>query len=469
MKRGIFSSILAGLAGLSLSLVASCGGGGGDAGTAVSVGGGTTTVTIASVRVTPETRQIAVSETTTFTAQALDASGAVLSGNTFTFSSSNPAVATVAGAAANPVSVKGVAEGVVTITATTGGKTGSAVLTVRGQPDIQVSGRVIDGQSQLGLAGAQLTLSSGSSAITASDGSFAFAVRPSEFSPGADSAVSLTATLAGYLSTTLLAGVSPPSTTLETILLVKPTGLAGSITGAVRNARNNQGIANATVTLYQGQGASGSNLGSKTTDAQGGYSFTGLSAGVYTINAFPPDYSACTRTAISLSSSASANQDISCSPFNSNEFRVVLTWGSSPGDLDAHLTGPNATDATRFHIYYPSASRGSVSINPFALLDVDDTSSFGPETITLTRLNSGVYRYSVHDFTNRNSATSTALGSSGARVELYRPNNALPDIFYVPNQRGTLWTVFELVGSSSSVTVTPRNEMGLATEGSVIP
>ena len=96
------------------------------------------------------------------------------------------------------------------------------------------------------------------------------------------------------------------------------------------------------------------------------------------------------------------------------------------------------------------------------MLDVDDTSSFGPETITLTKLNPGAYRYSVHDFTNKVSATSTALGSAGAKVELYVPSKSSPTVFFVPNQRGTLRTVFELTGDISNPTVTPRNEMGLA-------
>ncbi len=97
----------------------------------------------------------------------------------------------------------------------------------------------------------------------------------------------------------------------------------------------------------------------------------------------------------------------------------MLTWGSEPEDLDAHLTGPNASDDGRFHVYWPNGSRGSTDVAPFSKLDLDDTSGAGPETITIGQLNSGVYRYSVHDFTNAHKAASTALGSSGAKGELY--------------------------------------------------
>jgi hypothetical protein len=147
----------------------------------------------------------------------------------------------------------------------------------------------------------------------------------------------------------------------------------------------------------------------------------------------------------------------------------VLTWGTRPADLDAHLTGPEAAGSGRFHVFYPGASRGNATAAPFALLDVDDTSANGPETITVTQLNPGVYRYSVHDFTNRSSATSTELAGSGARVELYLPGTASPRQFFVPNERGTLWAVFELTGPIDNPTVTVRNEMGLATDSAAVP
>ncbi len=467
MRHTSVRSFLVSLA-CTLGLMLSACGGGGDSGTAVSAGGGTSSGVVASIRVTPETMQIAVTETKTLTAQALDANGAVVSGLSFSFNSANPAVATVGDSSqAFSATIKGVAEGVTTIIVTAAGKSVSASVTVRGQPDIQVTGRVIDGQTNTGLAGARVELPNGSFATAGSDGAFAFTVPFASANP--DGRVVIKASLNGYLGTSLATRIVAPSTVLETILLVKSTGLVSSVTGVVRNARNNQGIANASVFLSKGQGGSVPESTEKTTDSNGTFSFTGLESGVYSIFVLAAGYSDCGRTVISLGSNATAAQDVPCSPIGQEQVRIVLTWGANPTDLDAHLTGPNASDANRFHIYYPGSNRGAEAVNPFAILDVDDRSSFGPETLTLTRLNSGVYRYSVHDFTNRNSATSTALGSSSAKVELYVPGNFSPRIFYVPNQRGTLWTVFELTGSLSNVTVTTRNEMGLATEEANIP
>jgi hypothetical protein len=142
----------------------------------------------------------------------------------------------------------------------------------------------------------------------------------------------------------------------------------------------------------------------------------------------------------------------------------VLTWGASPNDLDSHLTGPNA-DGSRFHVYY--ASRGSLTLAPFAKLDVDDVSGFGPETMTITQMNAGTYRYSVHDFSNRSSATSTALRSSGAKVQVYTPAG-LAQTFFVPNQAGTLWTVFELSGTLANPLILGTNLMSFTSDPGAI-
>ncbi|MDI6761151.1 MAG: hypothetical protein QMD05_10040 [Candidatus Brocadiaceae bacterium] len=122
---------------------------------------------------------------------------------------------------------------------------------------------------------------------------------------------------------------------------------------------------------------------------------------------------------------------------------ITLRWGLNPSDLDSHLTGPG------FHVYY--AALGSANSFPFAWLDRDDVTSFGPETIRIEQFLGTTYRYSVHDFTNRASSTSNALSNSGANVTF---NNALGEVrrFDVTaGQTGTLWTVFTLDGSTGSV------------------
>lgn len=85
-----------------------------------------------------------------------------------------------------------------------------------------------------------------------------------------------------------------------------------------------------------------------------------------------------------------------------------LTWGESPRDLDSHLFAPDGS-----HVDF--GNKGSLLSAPYANLDVDDTSSFGPEVITLRRMMVGTYRYSVHNYSGQYSRW---LSLSGARVEV---------------------------------------------------
>ncbi len=444
---------------LFLGLLVACGGG--DGGTSTAPTAVSSSATIASVRVTPETAQISAGQTVALTAQALDSAGNVISGKTFAFVSLNTAAGTVASTGANTATVTAVAVGVARIRASTEGVQGDALVTV-GVADIQATGRVIDGQTQAGLAGARVEFENGQTAITAADGSYSYTF-------AGNGSVTYTrvliASATGYVSTRIFAVIRADSPTIGTMVLVKQNATSGSVSGVVRNARDNSPIPNVTVQIGPDQGFA-ANTSQATTNAQGVYTFPNLPAGTYTVAAFASGtatgYRFCDRTAISVGVATPVNQDLVCSPIGSNEIRIVLNWGSTPRDIDAHLTGPNA-DASRFHVYYPPGSRGSSSAAPFAVLDRDDTDSVGPETITITKLNSGVYRFTVHDFTNKSLTSSSALGASGATVQVYFPvveaSGFTRRDFQVPNQPGNLWTVFEMTGPIDRPTVTPRNEM----------
>lgn len=135
---------------------------------------------------------------------------------------------------------------------------------------------------------------------------------------------------------------------------------------------------------------------------------------------------------------------------------LVLRWDATPADLDSHLTGPataNPNDAARFHTYFDAP--GSLGTAPQALLYHDDTDSFGPEQTRINVVQPGVYRFYVHDYTNRDSTNSTAMSNSGAVVTLHHsgtPNlpegqNLGPKVAEISiptNKVGTVWQAFEL-------------------------
>lgn len=111
--------------------------------------------------------------------------------------------------------------------------------------------------------------------------------------------------------------------------------------------------------------------------------------------------------------------------------RVVLSWGDTPSDLDSHLVYPNN------HIYFES------KVGRNADLDVDDTDSYGPETVTIKTKRSGeTYYYAVHNFSQRDSNNDSSLSNSDAKVFVYI-GSTLIKTYYIPkNKEGTLWSVF---------------------------
>src|SRR5881398_2716571 len=90
---------------------------------------------VASVSVTPATATIGVGQTAQYAAITRDAFGNPLGGRTVTWSSSNPAVATVNGAG----QATGVAVGSATLTATSEGKSGTAAILVTNVPVASVT------------------------------------------------------------------------------------------------------------------------------------------------------------------------------------------------------------------------------------------------------------------------------------------------------------------------------------------
>ncbi|GAA0190548.1 tetratricopeptide repeat protein [Fulvivirga kasyanovii] len=113
--------------------------------------------------------------------------------------------------------------------------------------------------------------------------------------------------------------------------------------------------------------------------------------------------------------------------------RIVLNWGSSPEDLDSHISYPGN------HICYHHKT-GSL-----ANLDVDDVDGYGPETITIERKAQGQkYVYAVHNYSAKDMSSNTDLSAkSNASVFVYI-GNTLIRTYKVPEMRkaGNLWIVF---------------------------
>ena len=123
------------------------------------------------------------------------------------------------------------------------------------------------------------------------------------------------------------------------------------------------------------------------------------------------------------------------------------------------MYGPGVNNDT-FHVFWYDDYYSDYIDDEYTYicdLDVDDTSSYGPETITISRLNNtGKYSYYVHDFTNKNESNSKELSNSGAIAKVYS-GNVLIATFNVPtNKIGTVWHVFDYNAGTDKIE--PINE-----------
>jgi uncharacterized protein YfaP (DUF2135 family) len=140
---------------------------------------------------------------------------------------------------------------------------------------------------------------------------------------------------------------------------------------------------------------------------------------------------------------------------NLDGLRIVLNWGAQPRDLDSHIAFPGN------HIYFANKT-GATGAQ--ANLDVDDTDSFGPETITISKKHAGEsYVYAVHDFTNARQPGSNELSESGAKVLVY-VGQSLVRSYYVPNRPGNLWTVFRITADGEFQDINTMRGTSLSAE-----
>ena len=238
----------------------------------------------------------------------------------------------------------------------------------------------------------------------------------------------------------LVGAVSAPTTPLANTELVPATPGNGNIGGSVRDATTNNIVVGATVELRAGaNNTTGTPLATTTTNSDGVYSFVVRPNGTYTVRATRASYAAGSVTITLIGGSLSAPITFLSPGTVTIAWRFVLSWGATPLDLDAHLTGPLASTTSRFHVFF--SSTGSATVSPFAVLDQDATNGFGPETITLQQQIAGVYRFYVVNFSG-----APEMRTSTARVDVYQ-GNTLVRQFFPPQQTGSIWNIFEINGA----------------------
>ncbi len=133
------------------------------------------------------------------------------------------------------------------------------------------------------------------------------------------------------------------------------------------------------------------------------------------------------------------NNRFSISPVMDLKYlRVVTDWGKKPKDLDAHMV--------KEHGYHISYQDKHVSADGYGVLDRDDRDSYGPETITIKKVDkNGVYHFYIHDYSDRHKKRSTNLSNSKVSVKVYGNGKLLHVYNIMPGNEGVYWHVFDII------------------------
>jgi uncharacterized protein YfaP (DUF2135 family) len=246
----------------------------------------------------------------------------------------------------------------------------------------------------------------------------------------------------------------------STLTQVRPTPIPtpvpqltgpGVVTGVIRNAATGRAIVGATIQGPGGQVAA--------SESGGRYTLTGLPLGRVELTASYPGYIADSARVLIPLATQPGQLDLALSQVLApGEVRIVLVWGSTPRDLDSHLWLPTPTDPEQAigaagairgagaEIFY--LNLGNPTRPPFVGLDVDDVTCYGPETITIRRLQPGTYTFAVHNFSGE-----APLGTSLARISVLAGDRVVQR-FLVPVSAGLgdrWWTVFTLDGATATI------------------
>lgn len=236
------------------------------------------------------------------------------------------------------------------------------------------------------------------------------------------------------------AALTPVTATLNITDSRNGTALTDGITINVRNGYNNRlGTIASTITS-----ATASSLS--------------LVPGTYTFEVSKDGYTTKYQTVTILNTTSTINLDLlsinTSSSVNASAFAtIIVRWGENPSDVDSHLlfNSSDSQSAPNTRIYYANKSFGAIPAdvnnpcatpNVVASLDLDDTSSYGPETTTICDGTKGPFEFNLHHFYG-----SSNMGASPTSVELITRNGSRYE-FTAPTTgfsgSGNIWAVFKI-------------------------
>ncbi len=242
---------------------------------------------------------------------------------------------------------------------------------------------------------------------------------------------------------------------METFLMVEGTpGDEGIANGYIYDALTGSTLEGVELSIRSGwNNTEEGDVAANTETDSSGYYTLDLPIGNYTVSASKNGYVPTSFNIVVQSEDYQTEQNGTMTPVTENgAYRIVLTWGEEPSDLDSHVCG-TLSSGDPFHVSYEYMLQNDGD-DTLCVLDVDDTDSFGPETVTLCPTTKDAYYYFVHRFSEYGD-----LSSSGAQVKVYKDSELLKT-FNVPTNLGDgrFWNVFSIVDGEIVVNNTITEE-----------
>lgn len=302
----------------------------------------------------------------------------------------------------------------------------------------KANGIVKDAATQEGIQGATITVDGNKTYTTNSDGTFSIHLL-------ADKAHTIKVEKEGYMDVyyynILVEKDQQINLTAIMQLPASYQNMSGKVTGQVVSALTGNGMSGLSIKIRAGiNNQDGEVIDTITTDNQGDFTTGLLKNGVYT-GEIVGDNIIKTYFSFACIGEESSAGVIAVTPLLSgDEMRIVLTWGANPSDLDSHLQGGIQ------HVYY--GNKIGTGVN----LDHDDTTSYGPETITVNfnQIPAGEYEYYVDWY-----AGTGTWGTSEARVQVYIGSELKAEYFVPAGQQSIddrIWRVFKFDTATKKIT-----------------
>ncbi len=304
--------------------------------------------------------------------------------------------------------------------------------TLSGKITDKASGYAVQGASVNAILNSVIPLNAGRQ-TTGSDGKYSLTLEYSR------SKYLINISAANYVEFFAMQAVEENEDTQMDVALVRPGTGSGSL--IVRSAVDDSPISGVTLNFRSGWNMRPENSSpfrtGDLTGENGQFSFENIPSGYYTVEMIKDGY-AVSYANITIAPGSNSTQTGYLSPtMSDSEYRIVLSWGANPSDLDSHLEGthPNGDYA---HVYFGNQS-GSVNGKDI-YLDIDDTSSYGPETITFEADPESSYEYYIVWY-----AGSGTWKDSEAVINVYNGTRHVA-VYTVPeadNSSGR-WSVFKI-------------------------